>query len=137
MIIGIGVDLISINRIEKLMNIFENRFAEKIFSANEIKRANEISSSREDKSRQVLFYAKRFAAKEAFAKALGLGIGRGVNFQDIEVFNDSFGKPEITLLNNKDEFLKDRFNCNEFKIHLSLTDEKLMASAFVVIEKIL
>ena len=136
MIIGIGVDLISITRVEKLMSIFENRFAEKIFSTYENKRAKEIKASQEDNSRQVLFYAKRFAAKEAFAKALGLGIGRGINFKDIEVFNDSLGKPEIKLLNNKDEFLKERFNCSNYKIHLSLTDEKLMASAFVVIEKI-
>jgi holo-[acyl-carrier protein] synthase len=136
MIIGIGIDVISVGRIEQLMLDFKEKFPEKIFSSNEINKANSIKVSAESSLPRALFYAKRFAAKEAFAKALGLGIGRGIDFKDIEVENDQFGKPQIKILNNKKEFLKNHFNCQDLTIHLSLTDEKPLASAFVIIEKI-
>jgi holo-[acyl-carrier protein] synthase len=136
MIFGIGIDLVSIDRIEKLMLQFKEKFAEKIFTSNEILRANQIKTSNKNSSSVVLFYAKRFAAKEAFAKALGLGIGRGIDFKDIEIENDALGKPQIKILNGKEIFLKKHFDCKNFATHLSLTDEKTMASAFVIIEKI-
>lgn len=136
MIFGIGIDLVSIDRIEKLMLQFKEKFAEKIFTSNEILRANQIKTSNKNSSAIVLFYAKRFAAKEAFAKALGLGIGRGIDFKDIEIENDELGKPQIKILNDKENFLAQHFGCKNFTIHLSLTDEKTMASAFVIIEKI-
>jgi holo-[acyl-carrier protein] synthase len=85
---------------------------------------------------RALFFSKRFAAKEAFAKAIGLGIGRGIDFLDIEVENNELGKPQIKILNNKEEFLKKHFNCKNFVIHLSLTDENPLAGAYVIIEKI-
>jgi holo-[acyl-carrier protein] synthase len=131
MILGVGTDLISITRIEKLIAQFQNKFAEKIFTENEISHANKFQNSLS----QALFFAKRFAAKEAFAKAIGLGIGRGLDFKDIEVEKDKLGKPQIKILNNKNSFLKKHFGCKNFTIHLSLTDEKAFASAFVVIEK--
>lgn len=132
MILGIGIDLVSIGRIENLMLQFKEKFAEKIFTANEILQANKIQTT----ELRSLFCAKRFAAKEAFAKALGLGIGRGVDFKDIEVENDELGKPKIKILNNKETFIKNHFGCKNFSVHLSLTDENPMASAFVIIEKI-
>jgi holo-[acyl-carrier protein] synthase len=132
MILGVGTDLISVVRIEKLIMQFQQRFAEKIFTKNEILQAENFKTSLP----KALFFAKRFAAKEAFSKAIGLGIGRGVDFKDIEIANDKLGKPNIKILNNKNEFLKKHFSCNEFLIHLSLTDERSLASAFVVIEKI-
>jgi len=131
MIFGIGVDLVSTDRIEKLLAQFKEKFADKIFTANEILRANQIDNF----SMRALFYAKRFAAKEAFSKALGLGIGRGVDFKDIEIENDELGKPQIKILNNKEIFLQKHCQ-SKIAIHLSLTDEKSMASAFVIIEKI-
>lgn len=132
MILGIGNDLVSVKRIESLIVKFKEKFAEKLFVASEIAKANQIKNP----SSQASFYAKRFAAKEAFAKALGLGIGRGIDFKDIEIKNDNLGKPEIAILNCKKEFLKKHFNCEKIAIHLSLSDEKLLASAFVIIEKI-
>jgi holo-[acyl-carrier protein] synthase len=132
MIIGIGIDSISTTRIKKLVGCFEQKFEKKVFSAQEISKANSIKNS----DKKILFFAKRFAAKEAFAKAIGLGIGRGVNFCDIEVENDSLGKPSIKILNEKTEFLLHHFSAKKLAIHLSLTDEKTLASAFVIIEKI-
>lgn len=136
MIIGVGIDVISVGRIEQLMSDFKEKFPQKIFSNHEISQANKIKITAESMLPRALFYAKRFAAKEAFAKALGLGIGRGIDFRDIEVENDNLGKPQINILNNKKEFLLKHFNCQNLAIHLSLTDENPLASAFVIIEKI-
>ena len=135
MIIGVGIDSVSVGRIEHLMNQFKEKFEEKIFTPKEILKANQIKKNSENSNLCTLFFAKRFAAKEAFSKALGLGIGRGINFTDIEIENDEFGKPEIKILNQKEIFLKQHFNCKNFTIHLSLTDENPLASAFVIIEK--
>lgn len=132
MILGVGADLISITRIEKLMTQFQNRFAQKIFTENEIKNSEAIHNP----LIKTLFFAKRFAAKEAFAKAIGLGIGRGIEFKDIEILNDNLGKPIVNILNEKMAFLHERFSCQNLAIHISLTDERAFASAFVVIEKI-
>jgi holo-[acyl-carrier protein] synthase len=132
MILGIGTDLISVIRIEKLITQFQNKFSHKIFTENEIKKAESIKNQ----VIKTLFFAKRFAAKEAFAKAIGLGIGRGIEFKDIEVENDALGKPSIKILNGKTAFLKEHFSCEKFAIHLSLTDERSYASAYVIIEKI-
>ncbi len=129
MILGIGIDLVSIERIQHLKNQFEKKFLHKVFTENEIAQSEEKSSS-------AIFLAKRFAAKEAFAKALGLGIGRGINFCDIEVENDELGKPKIKILNDKEGFIKTHFSCDKFAIHLSLSDEKSFANAIVLIEKI-
>ncbi len=129
MILGIGTDLTSVARIERLLAKFKGKFAEKIFTQNEILKAEKLVVSGS-------FYAKRFAAKEAFSKALGLGIGRGINFQDIEIENDDLGKPRIKILNGKEAFLKKHFDCQDLAIHLSLSDENSLASAFVIIEKI-
>jgi holo-[acyl-carrier protein] synthase len=132
MILGIGVDLVLTERIEHLMFQFKEKFAKRIFTQKEILKAEEISDAK-----RILFFAKRFAAKEAFSKALGLGIGRGIDFCDIEIYNDEMGKPLIRLLNGKEGFLKNHFNCENLAIHLSLSDEKNHASAYVIIEKVL
>lgn len=129
MILGIGIDLVSVARIEELRNQFKEKFLQKIFTESEV-----IASRK--KTPVDIFFAKRFAAKEAFAKALGLGLARGVNFSDIEISNDEFGRPEMKILNGKEEFVKKLFRCEQFKIHLSITDETPFASAVVLIEKI-
>lgn len=128
MILGIGTDLVTVKRIDELKNQFKEKFLQRIFTKNEVIASRKKSSSE-------IFLAKRFAAKEAFAKALGLGIGHGINFNDIEVSNDKLGKPKIKILNGKEGFVKKHFHCESFSIHLSLTDEKSLASATVVIEK--
>lgn len=136
MILGIGTDLISVDRIQHLILKFKENFVKKIFTTNEALQASKIKFSDENSLQLSLFYAKRFAAKEAFSKAIGLGIGRGVNFHDIEIFNDEMGKPQIRILNDKEDFLKKYFNCKNFNVHLSISDDKTLANAMVVIEKI-
>jgi len=136
MILGVGIDLVSVGRIEHLMSQFGEKFPQRIFTSAEIARAQNIKISDENFLPRALFYAKRFAAKEAFAKALGLGIGRGIDFTDIEISNDDLGAPKINLLNGKEEFVKKHFTCQKFAIHLSITDENPLASAIVIIDKI-
>ncbi|MBL6664945.1 MAG: holo-ACP synthase [Rickettsiales bacterium] len=135
MITGIGTDIVSVKRIENLLKAFDQKFLEKIYTKKEIGLAGQ-KGSQQDFLRKTLFLAKRFSAKEAFAKAIGLGIGRGVNFCDIEIINDKNGKPEIKLINQKDVFLKNHLSCIEYAIHLSLSDEREFAIATVIIEKI-
>ncbi|MBM3580324.1 MAG: holo-ACP synthase [Alphaproteobacteria bacterium] len=132
MILGIGIDLVSVERIEDLENKFGGQFREKFLSRIFTKNEAEFA---EKKSARTIFLATRFAAKEAFAKALGLGIGRGINFLDLEIENDELGKPKIKILNGKSDFVKKHFAVEDFVAHLSLTDEKKFASAMVVIEK--
>lgn len=136
MILGVGIDLVLVERIENLLTKFKEKFEKKIFTANEISAAKKFKISKKNISTKTLFYAKRFAAKEAFSKALGLGIGRGINFCDIEIENDKFGKPKIKILNSKEKFFKKYFNCKKIAIHLSLSDEKNLVTAIVIIEKI-
>ena len=138
MIIGIGIDLISNDRIKKIIKKFDQNFKEKIFSKNEL---NDFENryKNQDKLTQnaINFFAKRFASKEAFSKAIGTGIGRGIDFNDIEISNDKLGKPFIKILNNKEAKIKEILNCQEFNIHLTISDEKSISGAVVIIEKIL
>ena len=138
MIIGIGIDLISNDRIKKIIKKFDQNFKEKIFSKNEL---NDFENryKNQDKLNQnaINFFAKRFASKEAFSKALGIGIGRGIDFNDIEISNDKLGKPFIKILNNKEAKIKEILNCQEFNIHLTISDEKSISGAVVIIEKVL
>ena len=127
MIYGIGTDIIDIRRIERVINKYGNRFKKKCFHPSEINRS-------EKKIKSIESYAKRYAAKEACAKALGTGLARGVFWKDIEVKNNKYGKPYINLHNNAKNFLK--FNNDEIsKIEVSLSDEKDFAIANVVIFK--
>ena len=125
-IFGIGTDIINIKRMEK--SIIKNgiSFKNKIFSPKEI-----IYCER--KKNPSSFYAKRFAAKEALTKALGTGIGRGVNIKNIDVVNDRLGKPCIKLKGNVDKFLKKCIKKNRYNIFLSLSDDEPWAQATVII----
>ena len=98
----------------------------KIFSEKEI-------SYCENKKNSSAFYAKRFAAKEAFSKALGTGIRKGINLKNIEVSNNAHGKPSISLKGNLANYLKKRVKCKKYYIHLSLSDDKPWAQATVII----
>ena len=124
MILGIGTDIIEISRIENSINKFGENFLNKIFTKKEIDLG---------KNKKAAHFAKRFAAKEAFSKAIGLGIGRGVDFKDIEIFNDEKGKPEILLNKKAQDFLSNHFGKEDFSINLSLSDSKDNALAFVVV----
>ena len=126
MIITNGIDIIDIRRIKKTIDKFGDKFKKRCFSHNEILRSENTIKSSES-------YAKRYAAKEACAKALGTGLARGVFWKDIEVFNDRYGKPKIKLHNKALKFLRKinkELNCT---IELSLTDEANYAIANVII----
>lgn len=124
MIRGIGIDLVQIGRIERAAERWGQRFLERIFCPEEIalcqKRANPASC-----------LALRFAAKEAFAKALGLGIRSGLTWRDIEVVNDELGRPGLRLKARAQELLG---SIGAERTWLSLSDESTIAAAVVVLE---
>ena len=125
-IIGNGVDIVDNTRIK---NAIKNKFfVSRIFTVNEIKKSKNLKN-------KANYFAKRFAAKEAFVKALGEGFRNNINFSDIDVTNDKKGKPIINISTNIKKFLKKKFNLNKFKIFLSLSDEKKYSIAYVIINK--
>jgi len=126
MILHIGTDIVDIRRIKKVINKYGNKFKIRCFHEGEILRSE--SKIKSDES-----YAKRYAAKEACAKALGTGLAKGVFWKDIEIRNDKLGKPNILLHNNALEFIKKMGKNIEPKIDLSLSDEKNYAVANVII----
>ena len=131
MILGIGIDLVDSRRIEKLMESHEERFLEKYFTPFE----NEHFQNLKNSEQYILSVAKRFAAKEACAKALGTGLRQDVAMKNMEIKNDELGKPELTLLDQTLSFAtKQLAQGRAFKIHLSLTDEPPYAQAQVIIE---
>ena len=126
MIIGNGIDIIDISRIKRTIDKYGFRFKNKCFHLGEIRKS-------EARLKSVESYAKRYAAKEACAKALGTGLARGVFWKDIEVHNNKFGKPKIKLHNNALKFLKEMTKSNDCLIEVSLSDEKKYAIANVII----
>ena len=125
MIIGIGVDLCEIQRITDLLARWGKSFPNRVLSKVEYIEYNGINQCQ-----RARMLAKRFAAKEAFSKALGTGIGRGFGFQDLTVQHDEFGKPEM-VFNAENSVLQ---KCLTYRIHLSLSDERSHAIAFCTIE---
>lgn len=133
MIIGTGSDLIDINRMEKTLERFGDRFIKRCFAPEEIEKAERRRSA----GTHIATYAKRFAAKEACSKALGTGFNHGVYMRDIAVINDKNGKPELRLSNGALERLKTLTPQNKVAhIHLTLTDEPPYAQANVMIEAV-
>ncbi len=128
MIIGLGNDLCDISRIKKTLLRHGDRFTHRCFT--------EIEREKSDKRKmRAASYAKRFAAKEAMAKALGTGISQGVYWQDMGVENLPSGKPSMVIRGNAKKILLSLVP-NGFKphIHISITDDNQMAQAFVIIE---
>lgn len=121
MIKGIGLDIIEIARIRGAIERFGKRFIQRIYTGHEIANAAAYPA---ESIQFYAFLAKRFAAKEALAKALGFGIGEQLSFLDIEVLNDAAGKPYIDG------------NFGGCIVHLSLTDTKEYAAAMVTLEKV-
>jgi holo-[acyl-carrier protein] synthase len=126
MIYGIGTDIIDINRIKSVLNNYGDKFKYKCFHQNEISWSNSKLKSAES-------FAKRYAAKEACAKALGTGLARGVFWKDIEVKNNQFGKPFIKLHGKAKEIFKNMNKTSNTQIEVSLSDEKKYAIANVTI----
>ncbi len=133
MILGLGTDLVDSRRIETLLNNHEDRFLDKYFTVQEIK----IYQSRKDTADHILYLAKRFAAKEAFAKAMGTGIQEGLFMKEIEIISNEKGRPFIQCHGQAFKALeKFSHGCKACKLHLSLTDEPPYAQATVIIEAI-
>jgi holo-[acyl-carrier protein] synthase len=129
-IIGIGSDIIDIRRIERTVERFGQRFLNRVFTDIEREKA-------ESRRRRVDTYAKRFAAKEACAKALGTGIYRGVTWQQMEVVNLKGGKPTLRLSGAAGKRLEELTPSTLTPhIHVTLTDDHPWAQAFVVIEAV-
>jgi len=124
MIYGVGTDLIEIQRIDKALKRFGERFARRILCEPELKR---FRAHRQP----VAYLAKRFAAKEAFTKALGTGIHAPANWHGVWVVNLKSGKPQLEFSDDLQKLLRQR---QIRHTHLSLTDEREIASATVILE---
>ena len=124
MIYGIGTDVVEVSRIKLALKKYGLKLAEKILTNNELLAYREVKSKEN-------FLAKRFAAKEAFAKAFGTGLRGSVNFKSIEVAHDPLGKPLLKYYNKLHTLVEEK---NIQYCHLSISDEKNIAVAFVILE---
>ena len=124
MIYGVGTDLVEIGRIEKALERFGERFAKRILCEPELRRFKVHR-------KPAAYLAKRFAAKEAFTKALGTGIHAPANWHGVWVVNARSGKPSLEFSIALNELMKQR---KITQSHLSLTDERGMAAATVILE---
>ena len=125
-IIGIGVDIVKNSRIKK--SILNKSFLYRVFTNEEIL----ISKNTKNKSS---YFAKRFAAKEAFSKSLGTGFRDNFNFKDISVINDKLGKPSFFISKKIKNMIKKKFKITKFNFFLSITDEEKYSMAFVILQK--
>ena len=126
MIYGVGTDIINIERVEHILTKNKDGFVRRVLSEHE-------QALFANKGDSASYCAKRFAAKEAFAKALGTGIGKIVSFQDMTVRNNDSGKPYFIPSEKLRLYLLSK---NIKHAHLSLSDEKYNAVAFVVLESV-
>jgi holo-[acyl-carrier protein] synthase len=128
MIYGIGVDLIDIARIEVAYVRFGERFARRILGARELERYH-ARRARSD-ARGLAFLATRFAAKEALSKALGLGMRTPMSWRSAEILNDPSGRPIVFVQGELRRYVEQR----KLRLHVSVTDERAMAAAYVIAE---
>ena len=124
-ILGIGVDIVENRRIQK--SIKNPLFKKRIFTSNELKQSYAVDN-------KVGYFSKRFAAKEAFSKALGTGFRMNLNFKDIEVINDKMGKPYYVKNKKIKKIIQKNFKIKNFKCFLSISDEKNYSTAFAIIQ---
>ena len=124
-ILGIGVDIIKNDRIKR--SIKNKNFLLRLFTLLEIKNSKYIKN-------KASYYAKKFAAKEAFSKALGTGFRDGLNFKDIEILNDNLGKPYYRLNQKLKKLILKNQKVKNFDIFLSISDENHYSIAFTMIQ---
>jgi len=125
-IMGVGVDIVDNSRIKK--SIKNKQFISRIFSKKEINQSKKLNN-------KVNYFSKRFAAKESLSKAIGTGFRNNLNFNDISVVNNKYGKPTYELSNKVRKLIYSKFKVKKIKISLSLADEKKYSIAFSVIHK--
>ena len=124
-IYGIGSDIISNIRIKKSLK--NKKFLKRIFSMEEIKKGSKLKN-------KFMYFSKRFAAKEAFVKALGTGFRDNINFNSISILNDKKGKPYIKFEKSLNKKIKLLIKKKKLNVFLSLADEKDYSLAFVIIQ---
>ncbi len=124
-ILGIGVDIIENNRIKN--SVKNNKFKNRIYSREELKQSK-LSKNK------INYFSKRFAAKEAFAKALGTGFRMNLNFKDIEIINDKMGKPNYVKTKKITKIVQKNFKVKNFNCFLSISDDKDYSTAFAIIQ---
>ena len=129
MVLGIGIDLCKISRINSTLNKFGDRFKKRCFTYTEINKCDSV------KNRSAC-YAKRFASKEAVSKALGTGFRHGVYWKDIEITNMKSGQPKVELRGNAKNILVEMVENKEYNISITITDENGLAQALVIIETV-
>ena len=125
-ILGVGVDIVENSRISS--SIRNNLFIKRVFSNSEILSAKKIKNKKN-------YYAKRFAAKEAFVKSIGTGFRDKINFNDISITNNKLGKPSFIINEKIKKIVKEQFNTSSFNFFLSISDEKKYSVAYVVLQK--
>jgi holo-[acyl-carrier protein] synthase len=125
MIVGTGIDLVNVGRLKKILEKWGDRFTLRFYSRREIEYCSK-------KAVPAIHFAARFAAKESFLKALGIGIGMGIQLKDIEVINSPKGKPELVLHHQAEDIMAQK--CIRHK-QLSLTHTSEYAAAVVILEK--
>ena len=125
-ILGIGVDIVENFRIGKLLK--NKLFIKRIFSNSEILIAKKLKDKKN-------YYSKRFAAKEAFVKAIGTGFRNNLNFKDISIVNDELGKPSFIISEKIKKIVKKQFKISSFNFFLSISDEKKYSIAYVILQK--
>ena len=126
-ILGIGIDIIDNKRIKE--SIKNNKFKKRIYSSNELKLSNKTKN-------KVAFFSKRFAAKEAFSKALGTGFSSNLRFKDIEITNDKKGMPRYVDNKKIIKIVQKKYKIKKFNSFLSISDEKDYSTAFAIIQSI-
>ena len=125
-ILGIGVDFIENKRIRSLIN--NKSFIKRTFGKKEVNFSKKILN-------KTNYFAKRFAAKEAFVKALGTGFRNNLNFKDVEILNDKIGKPYYYISKKIKDKINKKFKIKKFHLFLSISDEKDYSVAFTVLQK--
>ena len=123
---GIGVDIVLNSRIKK--SITNEKFLLRIFTNDEINKSKKIKN-------KTAFFSKRFAAKEAFSKALGTGFRETLNFKNISITNNKHGKPSIKINNKLHNLINKKFKTKKINTLLSISDESKHSIAFVIVEK--
>ena len=125
-ILGVGVDIVENLRIKKSLN--NKLFIKRIFSKSELTNVKNIND-------KLSYFAKRFAAKEAFVKSMGTGFRYTLNFNDISIINDKLGKPSFVITDKIKKIIKKKFGISKFNFFLSISDEKKYSIAYVILQK--
>ena len=124
--LGIGVDIVQNSRIKK--SITNKKFLLRVFTNEEINKSKKTKN-------KTAFFSKRFAAKEAFSKALGIGFRETLNFKDISITNNKDGKPSIKINNKLLNLINKKFKTKKINVLLTISDESKYSIAFVILEK--